>query len=262
MAVLVTDIDHKFLKEDGKGAASANGELTAAVWAGLNASGMPSDQRGLTNMSMYFEDFVPYRSGDFDVVIDTGATVTGTPEGRLKLLVDAAGNDEQSGLQSTAGIIQLTSGKKSAFEARVQIDQTANTNFFAGVVADGSGAYAADQLFDAAAVARGAAGTAQIGISILAAQAGEIDFVYDDGTTLVVHKEKIKTIAADTWFSVGFQFDGTDLMFYVDGVQAGAKIALATLSSVKMAPTFEVKMDGTAVAGNAYVDWFAIGQEA
>ena len=41
MAVLITDIDHKFLKEVAKGAASSGNELARSVWSSLNISGTP-----------------------------------------------------------------------------------------------------------------------------------------------------------------------------------------------------------------------------
>lgn len=265
MAVLITDIDHKFLKEDGKGAASSGNELARSVWSGLNISGEPHARLGNhTNISWHFDDFNPFRSADYDIVIASSCTVTVSPTGKLKLAVDATGADDEAGLQAinaAAGsgpMIKLTSGKESAFEARCMIDQTAATSFFAGVATDGVSSYAADQMFDANNAARGTAD--QIGVSILTTDAGVADCVHATGASGTVAKEAAATIAADTWFNVGLRFDGSDLMYYIDGVQRGDKVALSALPSTVLAPTFEIKMDGE-VAGNAYVDWYAIGQE-
>ncbi|ANS05269.1 hypothetical protein [uncultured Mediterranean phage] len=265
MAVLITDIDHKFLKEDGKGAASSGNELARSVWSGLNISGEPHARLGNhTNVSWHFDDFNPFRSADYEIIVDTACTVTVTPTGKLKLAVDASGADDQAGLQAinaAAGsgpMIQLTSGKEAAFEARCMIDQTAATNAFFGVAADGVSSYAVDVLFAADSASRGTHD--MIGVSILNTDAGVADCVHATGASLTIAKESAKTIAADTWFNVGLRFDGSDLMFYIDGVQRGDKVALASLPTTVLAPTFEVKMEG-AVAGNAYVDWYAIGQE-
>lgn len=264
MAVLITDIDHKFLRESGKGAVPVGNRLSESVWGGIPvgawSSGVAAGPKG--SGIFHFDDFAPYDPSAYDVVVDTGATVapsvvgdTGFGVGLLKLAVDASGADEQAGLAANGAMIKFTAGKSSAFECRVAIDQTAETNFFAGVVEEG---YAVDELFHADANARGTED--QVGFSVdVTSGAAIADVVY--GTTPTVHLEGAQTMVADTFYQFGFNCNGTDIVFYVDGKQVGTALAVASLpTAVQMTPVVEIKMNG-ANAGNAYVDWIACAHQ-
>lgn len=166
-------------------------------------------------------------TGDFytgeatlECFIDTGDTITNGDEvnGSALFTTDTTDND-QIAIGGKTGLFQIARGnnKPLGFEARIKTTSVANTisGMFCGL--GEANVVATDvPLVDAGTLAD----TNFIGFHRLEGDGDALDIVYKaDGQTQQSFTDA-KTIAADTYYKVGFYFDGVEtIKFYFDGVE-------------------------------------------
>lgn len=159
---------------------------------------------------------VLYGTGGIRGYIDTGCTITqttmatGGPGGAVRLATTTTDNIEawiQFG-GATGSPFRISDAATEAadliFECEFRISSVTDTNcgFFIGLMEEGCAA--ADSITDAGALAD----KDYFGFHRLEADGDKLDIVYKkNGQTAVSHKADWKTIAAATWYRVGFRYD-------------------------------------------------------
>ncbi len=170
-------------------------------------------------------------AGPMEAYADTGSTIADGDEvnGSLLFTTDNTDND-QIVIGGKVGLFQIARGnnKPLAFEARVKTTSVANTisGMFVGLLE--ANAVATDvPLVDAGTLAD----TNFIGFHRLEGDGDALDIVYKaDGQTQQSFTDA-KVIAANTYYKVGFYWDGVEtIKFYFDGIEyAAARISGTTL---------------------------------
>ncbi|KKN79139.1 hypothetical protein LCGC14_0343270 [marine sediment metagenome] len=188
-----------------------------------------------------------------------------TAIGELKLFTSEDNGAAEA--QWTCPIDIDTAGTKWAFEARFKVSNitTAKMSAFVGLaLAQNLGG---DFIADAGAVPT--TGTSYVGYFTDDAATAALDLDYLlSGQTHVEHNAAIKTMVADTYFTVGMYYDGTDIQTYTDGVTDADPI-LGTgdmddgnfPTGTFLVPTIALK-GGHGDDAILTLDWFQVGQLA
>ncbi len=161
--------------------------------------------------------------------------------------------------------ITLSGGKKWAFEARVKTSTitTAKSSFFIGLGL----AYilAGNVIVDGGATIQT---EGSLGFLHLDADTTEVDVIYDEtGQSINVHDNDALVLVADTYVTVGFYFDGTDIRVYLNGVDTADPILASDIAAADF-PTAKVfnPMIGTKGGHGddalVTVDWIRAAQQA
>jgi len=174
----------------------------------------------------------------------TGAIEDDAANGIMLLTCDATGSDEECAIQypatqapysvtSTAGSV-----KKLAFECRIALSATTLQTVYVGLC---DGGVLANSLLNDDGT--GINDKDFIGFRVLEADSDGIDAVYRTGADEVVLKNEAQVAVADTYYKLGFYYDGTNVEYFVDGVSVGKVAATATSfpDNVQMAPLFAIK---------------------
>lgn len=201
----------------------------------------------------FIEEFVntPFASADNmaawkTTLVETGgggdttlALEAGAEGGVLLVTTDNADNDGAN-VQALGEAFKLASGKECYFGCKFKISEATQSDFLIGlVITDGEN----DML------------------------GGVTDGVYfrkvDGATTMnfVLEKNTSETataygtaIEADTWYTVEFYFDGTDVDWYVNGVEQTAPVTTNLPDDEFLTPSFQF-LTGTTSAITMRVDW-------
>lgn len=199
-------------------------------------------QRRTLSKADHFADFVPAAWTVTETQAGATQAVTGAVGGVLLLTNTTADNDVNQ-IQGPEAW-KLQAGKETKFEARVKLSEVIQSDFF-------------------------------VGLSILDTDlvGGVTDFIgfrKDDGDALLDFASLknsagssltgLATLVADTWITLGFIFDGSDLSIYLDSQRAAVIENLVFSDDEELAVTFSVT-NGEALAKNLSIDYYVVEQE-
>ena len=167
----------------------------------------------------YTQDFTVTGAADYTVTgTSSGFAIAAGTTGGVAVLTPGASTTASAAYSNT--FVGLKSGQRSWFAARFKVSAVSgNVAFYCGLRA---GSSANDGLW----FAKAAASTSVNVISTVSSSA----------TTLATG---VATAAADTWLNVGFYYDGTDLLIYVDDALV-ARAAAPTLTGAVLSPVFQL----------------------
>ena len=213
-------------------------------------SGVSTANQGETLYSFPFPD--PFHTGststlgssvytnDFNTLIGTDYTVTGTSStfalsntvvGGAAVLTPG-GTTTASAAYKNGTFFQFQAGNRAWFSTRLQASAVAGSvSFYAGL-RNGSGT--TDGLWFAKA-----------------ASSTSINLVSTVGSTATTLLTGVATAAAATWVDLGWYFDGTDLLVYVNSVIVGRVAAptigssATTLTNAILGPVFQITPTAT-----------------
>lgn len=196
-------------------------------------------------------------SGDDDTVITAKAA---EPGGYLDIETDADDNDGAALTTNPFAEIEVDSGRKLWFEARVEAGAVADQGLFFGLAEEA--ALSHDIL---AADSTALIGESLVGFQVLSGDTDGIDAVFKkDGGTAVKMDALIAALAANTEVKLGLRFDGKrSIELFVDGTKQSTYTIDATTFpvGVKMGVVLAIKT-GTAAAQSMAIDWVRTAYEA
>ena len=182
---------------------------------------------------------------------------TGTTDNNAVALSTGGGISGASG----AGFMRVsdTNGQNwmAAFEARIRVSQiTAICDIFIGMTEEACADD--DSLFDDSDAI---VDKDMIGFRLLVGDPDGLDAVHNDGTGEIVVVNEAQVLVADTFYKIGWKFDGKKVYYFVDGVNlnpdAGVLPAATDFPDAEeLALTLNMKVKGTTEAF-LDVDWIA-----
>ena len=242
--------------------------LSPAVWRDI-----PLEQQRLIRHKGFFfiDDFLTAPTfatatpqAPYITVQDTGVTIKGetTMYGGVMEIAGADAANDDGGIQHGMNVYGLGAIDTShpydvAFECRWRTPSTASVSHFIGIAEPGRAV--AGTLADSTGAL---VDKDMIGFHILTAAATTMNFVYrKEGETAVTAVAGVVTVAADTWYKLGFRYTARNkrLTAYVNGEEVGyVNLAAATTfpTAVLMAPLWFLKAHTTAEK-KALLDWWA-----
>jgi hypothetical protein len=212
-----------------------------------------------TKFHTYMEDFDQFLLTDgttaqWTVTAASTGTAALTAVNGGALLLTAANTDEDLiQAQRTTATWLPAAGKKTFFKARLKLSAAALTDLFVGL-----------SVVDTSLISASAIGTTECMGFFKAATDTSLTFYNRlDGTTGSTSASSIGTVADDTYFTVGFYYDGASKVYYMfDDVIKGSVSGSATyLPNTVMTPSIAIAQEGTAGAGTAIVDYLFVAQE-
>ena len=194
----------------------------------------------------YMEDFDYYTAGDWTVTeTQAGATqALADGDGGLLLLTNTAADNDLVALQKVGNSFTFESGKKLFFEARFKVSDATQSDLVMGL-----------QVTDATplAVANGVFFIKNDGVAT-------VDLVLTKASTSTTNSS-VATMVNDTFIRLGFYYDGTDLVYSVNGTVAGTSVVTnLPLSSTNLTVSFAIQ-NGEAVAKTMTVDYIFVAKE-
>lgn len=194
----------------------------------------------------YFNDFDTYVAGDWTVTeTDSGATEALTNgDGGLLLITNTAADNDLVALQKVGSSFTFTAGKKLFFEARFKVSDATQSDVVMGLqVTDTTPLAVANGVFflksDGAATA---------------------DLVLTKSSTSTVNSA-VATLVDDTFISLGFYYDGTNLSYFVDGVLKGTSVTTNLPASTSNLTVSFAIQNGEAAAKTMTVDYIFVAKE-
>lgn len=193
----------------------------------------------------YFDDFENYTASEWVVSTteagsgDATEAVTDVENGVITL-TNAAGDNDADVLERAYETFKFSSGKELWFEVSLKVNDTVESDWFAGLVIS---------------QATFPASIASVTGVIFGKDDGDanVDFhVSSLGTTSTA--SAITTQATDTFVDLGFYYNGSDsVSYFVNGVQLGSLVT-TNLTSTELRPAFGI-MNGTNAAKTMSVDY-------
>ncbi len=244
-------------------------------WAGRTRTANSMCDGGI----QFFDDFCNFGVGSgtvyrgWGIYLDTGNTIQEIPTeigGVIHIATDGTDNDNcalcSGGNVGVLVKIPSSAGDVVIFDSRVRFTQVTSTyDAFIGLTEEGRAID--DGLFtDADAPAD----CDKIGFQVVASAGSALEFTYKKAGQTAVVTSGLKTIAAATWYRLGFIYDpglpaASRLRVYIDNAYTGTsftstQIAAATFpSSEEMAVTMGIK-NGGAAASSIDVDWAGVAE--
>lgn len=187
------------------------------------------------NLAGWKTTLVEGGGGDTTLALEAGAT------GGVLLLTTDLNENDGANVQALGEAFKLAAGKECYFGAKFKVSEATQSDFMLGLV-----------ITDAENDILG----------------GVTDGIYfrkvDASTTMnfVLEKDSTETataygsaIVADTWYTVEFYFDGTDVHWYVNGAEQAAPASFANLPDDEyLTPSFQY-LSGAAGAQSMRLDW-------
>lgn len=240
-----------------------------AIWSQLKTQNMIEDP----SVGIHFyDDFTRFRDvaaaeteavgqANWGTFVKTGCTIAAINEftgSAIRLTHDGTANDEinmaASNNVGTMGVLTLADHKKSAFEARFRTNDITNDQaYFIGVA---EAAMAAED----ALIADGCAALNDkdyLGFRVVDDANAALDIVFrnNGGGGEVEALAAAQTMVANTWYKVGWFWDGYRIFWYIDGdlqvitdVEQMTAATLATFPNGEYyTPTICTKQGGTAI---------------
>jgi hypothetical protein len=231
---------------------------------GTNAAGSLLANLGVANPVQYhtfFDDFDGYvvQDGSTSPIVQwtetlNSGTVAMSAVNNGALVLTCANTDEAiTQVQRTIATYLPTAGKQMWFQARVKVSAALLTDAFIGM-----------SIIDTTLIASSALGTLKCMGFFKAATSNSLDFyVRKDGTTGSTSATSVATITSDTYFTVGFYYDGVDTVQYmVNGTVLGSVSGTSTyLPDAVLSPSLAAGQEGTAGANALTVDYVFVAQE-
>lgn len=264
--------------------------LSPRLWGKVNGQSLAPD--GQTNAFLIGDDFLnfgaiaPGISGTtagvengYGYYVDTAtsacsisqmATVSG---GAINIALGATDNHEawltSGGNTGVLGAISDTAGsdKLTIFEARILVGQITDVyNLFVGLSEEGLAAA------NTAADSGGAMASKDfIGFNVSESAGETLNFVYRKaGQSLVTPIAGVQTLAASTWYKVGFIYDpeaepAKKIKVYVDNVEQSTYVTATNIAAATFPDgeelAFLIGGKNNASAANFACDWWAFYQQ-
>lgn len=257
LAVLKAPVLSGTVREPG-----ASTTFTSAIWQNFPVAAMRMDPTlgtfgefdPATNPTAVLPPYAAYTGAHNTVARAKGTTLAETDQ--LVLSQDASTADNDAVAVQLPGPIVVSGGKPWAVEVEYDLTTVTNADMESLV-----GLAAVSTLANAMPFADGGA-LADVDALIFDVKADDgnsVDVSYRaNGETAVVHDADVKAPTANTAFSVGLYYDGTDINVYVDGVDTEDPILAADIASitdifpagVTMYPTFAGKADSGVADGD------------
>jgi hypothetical protein len=194
----------------------------------------------------YFNDFDTYVAGDWTVTeTDAAATEALTNgDGGLLLITNTAADNDLVALQKKGESFTFTSGKKLSFEARFKVSDATQSDLVMGL-----------QVTDTTplAVANGVYFIKNDG-------AATVDLVLAKASTLTTNSA-VATMADDTYITLGFFYDGSNLYYFVNGALAGSSVTTNIPASTTTLTVSFALQNGEAAAKTMTVDYIFVAKE-
>lgn len=212
-----------------------------------------------TKFHTYMEDFDAFLLTDGTVAqwtvtaASTGTAALTAVNGGALLLTAANTDEDLIQAQRTTATWIPEAGKKTFFKARLKLSAAALTDLFIGL-----------SVIDTSLIAASAIGTTEAMGFFKAATDTSLTFYNRlDGTTGSTSAASIGTVANDTYFTVGFYYDGVDKVYYMfnDTILGSVSGSATYLPNTAMSPSVAIAQEGTAGAGTATVDYIMVAQE-
>ncbi len=214
-----------------------------------------------TKFHTFFDDFDGYivQDGSTSPLVQwtetlNSGSIAQTAVNGGALLVTLANTDEAiTQAQRTSATYLLTAGKKTFFKARLKTANVALTDILIGLA-----------VIDTTLIAASAVGCTDFMGFFKAATDTTLSFYTRlDASTGSTSATGIGTLAADTYYTVSFYYDGVDKAYYAfNDVVIGSVSASATyLPNAQLSPSFCFGQEGTAGAGTATIDYIFAAQE-
>lgn len=267
------------------GLASGRG-LSGRLWA--HSYGQSQSPDGAANAYSIGSDFIGFGgllssttghySDDGSHYIsyqDSGNTITQLSTevgGVIRIETDTTDNDESwlnaGGITSVLGKILSTAPKLTIFESRFRINLTGAThNFFLGLTEEGTAA--ADNIGDTGVWSA----TDRLGFYVQEGGAGTaLKFGYAKAATGWTGSFTLGTIAADTWYKVGFVLDpraqpSKRIKVFLDNEEASNYVTADAIAASTFPDGEELNFcagvkNGAAAATKLDLDWWAFHQAA
>ena len=205
-----------------------------------------------TKVHAYWEDFHTYVVGDWTLTtVELGAgnaseALGDVAFGALVVTNDAADNDSDF-FQKVGESFLLTAGKKAWFKTRLKISDATQSEFYAGLMitdTDPLSSTAGDGVTDGVFFMK------EDGVATLDV------YCQKDATTGQTSAASIATIVADTFVTLGWEYDGLgSIKYFIDDVHKGTLTATSTyLPDTELTVSFGVK-NGEAAAKVLTVDY-------
>ena len=236
---------------------------TAAIWNNFNLKALRDNPFSGALVEADFR-----RGDDFPANIFEAAasiiTMNSEEVGALSMLGSV--DNESAEIQHPAPIL-LNGGKKWAFEVRCKVNTITadDLGFFIGLMA--ASANLSGALIDDNGAAT--ADVNNVGFQSFHADTAGVDAVYTAvGETPIVHDADIATMVANTYFTMGMYYDGTDIQIYANGVNSADPILAADIvadgddfpEDAVCVPTLAT-LNGAAEDDTLIVDWYRFAQE-
>ncbi len=243
---------------------------TEAIWKNFNLAELRSNPFAGSLLEVDFK-----RQGDYPSNVFIDATYAATAAGKTVVEgifngVSALGEllffttTDNSATEAMWNCpITVSGGTKWAFEARIKTSTitTAKSSFFIGLMLGQN--LAGDLFADGGATIQD---EGSLGFLHLDADTTEVDVVYDEtGQSINVHDDDALVLVANTYVTVGFYFDGTDIRVFLNGVDTADPILASDISAADF-PTAKVfnpvvtTKGGHADDATTTVDWIRVAQ--
>lgn len=212
-----------------------------------------------TKFHSYMEDFDAFLLTDGTTAqwtvtaASTGTAALTAVNGGALLLTTADADEDLIQAQRTTATWLPVAGKKTFFKARLKVLTAAATDFFVGL-----------SVIDTSLIAASAIGTTEA-IGFFKAAAATTCTFYNrlDGTTGSTSASSIGTVADDTFFTVGFYYNGVDKVYYMfnDVILGSVSGAATYLPNTVMSPSVALAQEGTPGAQTLTLDYVFVAQE-
>jgi len=209
---------------------------------------------------LYENDYM----GEIDITTTDGYVITSVTSGAISglatdaggvLVVGSGGNagaDDGVNVQLTNCMVKPAAGVKIGFEARVNVVDAGDDQYYIGLAGVDTTLIAAgimDDVVDKCGFYRIAASTADKISSITARTSA------DDATA------DVAALADATYTTVGFVIDGlTSVKFYVNGVLVETGTTTASIPNAVMCLSYVAQVEQTSADADLHVDWVRVAQ--
>lgn len=221
-----------------------SGVTNAAPGSALAQYGLPDPSSWHT----YFNDFDTYTAAEWVVTeVGTATQALTDADGGVLLVTNAAADDDSSFSQKVGESFLLQAGKKAVFKARFKVNLATESDFVIGLqITDTTPLDVTDGVYF-----RKDDGDALLDI-----------VCRKDATTGSTSATGIATVAADTYLTVAWYYDGKgNLAYFVNDVQLGTLTATSTyLPDTELTVSFGVQ-NGTTSATIMSVDYILASVE-
>lgn len=224
-----------------KYAGHSTSAISPAIWGNCPLESLAV---GRVAGTFFRDDFVNWTNTTatpYTISTDSTSTCTAVAtevSGVVRLATGAVDNREAyiGANDNAAGMIKVVgdSGQPCWFEARIRTNAITAASLIVGMMNEGE--VASDLM--AATQTDAAMLDTSLPDFIGFAVAGDtdpdgLDAIYQTQTTtsggFITHSNAAQTLVADTWYKVGWWFDGTNyIRYYVDGVQTGTDLLYST----------------------------------
>jgi len=235
----------------------------------LNAAGATDFATGVGDLSSDINWYIYCESDKVaDVALqqdDDGVLLLQTDGTDADVIAITSGNNAQGVIKTPA---EGSPAKKLWFECRVKTNTITDDDggFFVGLTQPGEAKDAGG------AMAAGGASLSDvdyIGFARLSGDGDALKYAYNEATSGTAQSGAAKTIAADTWYRLGFCVRDNEIRWYVDGVDVGDSAAIDISQSNANYPGSTdmdallayVAESGAADADGLYIDWVRVAVE-